>query len=52
MFDMRAGELVDQHGNAALLEKIRQFQQRRGDLGTVVFADQGYGFKGIFHPGI
>ena len=52
ILNMRAGEFVNQDVDTARFQKIRQLEQRRNDLRTIVFADQGYGFKGIFHAGI
>jgi hypothetical protein len=49
---MRAGEFVNQDVDTARFQKIRQLEQRRNDLRTIVFADQGYGFKGFFHTSI
>ncbi len=43
--DVRGGEPVDQHFDAALGEKIGEFEQRPGDFRALVFADQADGLE-------
>jgi hypothetical protein len=49
MGHVRSGEPVDHHFEPALFQKLRQREDRLGDLWTVVFADDRGSLERPFH---